>query len=420
MAAVPVECLTNRYTVSYAPSATMFARLQESRQEAVKKRTARPSRLLALGDPVFRQSDMARKPLAPLPDHGLLVSRVEVGSNAARSGLHAGDVLQRYAGTNLNRPDDLRAALGKSGETSSGSERGAAATVPLTVWREGQVLQLSVQPGRLGVNYLTRSPAEEIQAQREADALLQRSEGPRYDRLPGSRREVDAIARLFPTPDTLLGSDASEQQLEELAKADRLRTYHYLHFATHGELNDRVALQSALILAQDRLPDPQPRVLAGHEPYNGRLTARHILERWQLDAELVTLSACQTGLGRYAGGEGYVGFAQALFLAGARSVVLSLWKVDDRATTLLMVRFYQNLLGQRPGLQEPLPKAQALQEAKQWLRGLTAPEIDHLVRELPSSGRSPVEDRDVSSASAVRSFQHPYYWAGFILIGDPN
>jgi CHAT domain-containing protein len=66
-------------------------------------------------------------------------------------------------------------------------------------------------------------------------------------------------------------------------------------------------------------------------------------------------SACQTGLGRQAGGEGYLGFAQALFIKGARSLVLSQWNVSDVATALLMARFYRNLLGQRPGLSRPRP-----------------------------------------------------------------
>ena len=87
----------------------------------------------------------------------------------------------------------------------------------------------------------------------------------------------------------------------------------------------------------------------------GRLSAAE-LSNWKLDADMVVLSACQTGLGQPAGGEGYLGFSQALFLAGARSVVLSLWRVDDEATSLLMVRFYENLLGKRSGLKAPLSK----------------------------------------------------------------
>jgi CHAT domain-containing protein len=144
---------------------------------------------------------------------------------------------------------------------------------------------------------------------------------------------------------------------------------------------------------------------------------------------LVVLSACESGLGRYAGGEGYLGFAQALFVKGAKSLVLSQWRVDDRATALLMARFYQDLLGQRPGLGTPLSKAAALDEAKRWLRRLTAEELG---TELAALERGPVRPlaaadgpapRTASSPArltGVRPYAHPYYWASFILIGDPN
>ena len=111
--------------------------------------------------------------------------------------------------------------------------------------------------------------------------------------------------------------------------------------------------------------------MLNHKPvFDGRLSVREIQRGWDLKAELVTLSACETALGRDAGGEGFVGFTQALLMSGTRSVCLSLWKVDDTATALLMQRFYANLLGRRPGLTAPMPKAEALREAKAWLRGL--------------------------------------------------
>jgi CHAT domain-containing protein len=116
------------------------------------------------------------------------------------------------------------------------------------------------------------------------------------------------------------------------------------------------------------------------EPYlDGRLTAAEVLQYWKLDAELVTLSACESGVGRYDGGDGLLGFAQAFLLAGSRSVCLTLWQVDDTATALLMDRFYRNLLGKRDDGAKPMPKAEALREAKQWLRNLTATEaLDRL------------------------------------------
>jgi CHAT domain-containing protein len=138
----------------------------------------------------------------------------------------------------------------------------------------------------------------------------------------------------------------------------------------------------------------------------------------------VVLSACESGLGKQAGGEGFLGFAQPLLAKGARSLVLSLWKVDDRATSLLMARFYQNLLGQRPGLETPLAKAEALDEAKRWLRGLSSSEVggelealDHgPLRPLATKVGAPREP----SPSGPPPFEHPYYWAAFVLIGDPS
>jgi CHAT domain-containing protein len=219
-----------------------------------------------------------------------------------------------------------------------------------------------------------------------------------------------------------MGPQASEQNLEQLAASGGLREFRYLHFATHGVLDDQRPMRSALVLAQDRVPEPLLRLRPGTEPRHGRLTAERILRDWKLDAELVALSACNTGLGRYAGGEGYLGFAQALFLAGAQSLVLSLWQVDDAATALLMARFYENLLGTPEGTVKPMPKAEALAEAKRWLRGLGPDEVRQLTKDLPTRGtRGRIEPRQAAEGrAAVHSYQHPYYWSGFILIGDPR
>src|SRR5207249_8285747 len=121
--------------------------------------------------------------------------------------------------------------------------------------------------------------------------------------------------------------------------------------------------------------------------YNGLLTAEQVLRTWDLNADLVVLSACESARGKQGGGDGPLGFAQPFFLAGARSLVLSLWPVDDTATALLMRRFYENLLGKRAGLEAPLPKAVALREAKDWLRRLTADELRRLAAGLPGGDR---------------------------------
>src|SRR5262249_50200897 len=138
-------------------------------------------------------------------------------------------------------------------------------------------------------------------------------------------------------------------------------------------------------------------------------------------SELVTLSACQTALGKYERGEGFVGFAQALLLAGSRSVCLSLWKVDDNSTALLMQRFYRNLLGRRAGLRAPLGQAEALAEAKRWLRDLSAEEVARLASLLRENvARGKIKPRVVADRKEQRPYAHPYFWAAFILVGDPD
>jgi CHAT domain-containing protein len=145
-----------------------------------------------------------------------------------------------------------------------------------------------------------------------------------------------------------------------------------------------------------------------------RITAEQILNTWTLDADLIVLSACETGVGKRAGGEGYLGFAQALFIKGARSLVLSEWPVSDATTSLLMVRFYQNLLGKRPGLSWPMSKADALDEAKRWLRNVSTVDA---VTELNCLGES---TSIPTSPAGARPFDHPRIWSAFILVGDPD
>jgi CHAT domain-containing protein len=258
----------------------------------------------------------------------------------------------------------------------------------------------------------------------DRDPLLAAVRGEGLTPLPGTRREVESLAALFDLRTVRLGSEASEQELDRLAGSGELRSFDIIHLATHGQMDPEVALRSRIFLASDRLPNPLSQVLSGRSLYDGELTAEQIRRTWKLDADLVTLSACETALGRPSGGEGYLGFSQALLLSGAHSLLLSQWKVDDRATALLMTRFYQNLLGKRPELTKPMPKAEALREAKTWLRGLSGDQ-DELamqgiergsVRRLPAGARQPAalqgEEKGI--------YDHPYYWAAFVLIGDSD
>jgi CHAT domain-containing protein/tetratricopeptide (TPR) repeat protein len=266
-------------------------------------------------------------------------------------------------------------------------------------------------------------PAQGDSALARPDPGLLGFRGEALTPLPGSRREVEAIAALFPGGEVtaLLGCDATESKLQRLAETNALKDYRFLHLATHGKTNPSVALSSALFLADEgRTPPSSAEQPAPELPLDGRVTAEQIVRTWELDADLVVLSACETGLGRYAGGEGYLGFSQALFVKGARSLALSLWKVDDGATALLMTRFYQNLLGKREGLSQPMPKAAALDEAKRWLRELRADQVEGELSALSRGTERRKGPAVPRKPESPRPFEHPYYWAAFILVGNPN
>jgi CHAT domain-containing protein len=260
-----------------------------------------------------------------------------------------------------------------------------------------------------------------------------RSGNEQFAPLPGTRHEVEAITKTFQSDDratrTLLAALASEVELDRLAVSGELGRFGFIHLATHSVINEAIPERSAVILTQTNLPDPLNQAL-NHKPvFDGRLAVREIQRTWDLNAELVTLSACDTARGREAGGEGFVGFTQALLMSGARSVCLSMWKVDDNATSLLMARFYQNLLGNRSELSKPMAKAEALQEAKRWLRNLTTDQVEGElaslergdVRPLARGKGAPARNEAPASRSrAVKPYNHPYYWAAFVLVGDPD
>jgi tetratricopeptide (TPR) repeat protein len=419
LAGVPVEVFAPGYTVSYMLSGTLHAHLRAQPPLTTQG-------LLALADPVFDAPIVTAKPL-PLPPGGVLLTLVVPGGNAAQAGLKPNDVLLRYHDTDLAGPADLKVLP----QAKEADER-----VPLTIWREGHTFQRQVRPGKLGVVFAGEPAPKALTEQRRLDrklTLAARGGDEEWAALPGTRAEVEALRRLFgsaPAPKLLVDSQASEQQLYDVAASGELGRYRYVHLATHGVMDDQFPLRSAVLLARDALPDPAAQLEKGLPLYEGRLTAEKVLRQWQLHSELVTLSACQTALGKYERGEGYVGFAQALLLAGSRAVVLSLWKVDDTATALLMERFYQNLLGTRDGLNAPLPKAQALAEAKTWLRSLSRAEALLRTAQLSqgvarSKGRPALPPLPALPAAPAETpdappYAHPYYWAAFVLIGDPR
>jgi CHAT domain-containing protein len=193
--------------------------------------------------------------------------------------------------------------------------------------------------------YPRLSPAEEDEELADPQVRLAVHRGARLEPLPATRREVESIAKLY-SPGTVkyLGEDATEEQAKSLGKDVPL-----IHFACHAYVNERFPLDSALVLTIPEKP--------GEGQENGLLQAWEIFEKVHIDADLVTLSACETGLGKEIGGEGLIGLTRAFQYAGARSVLSSLWKVDDRSTEELMTRFYGHLRGGKP-------KDEALRQAQ--------------------------------------------------------
>jgi len=142
---------------------------------------------------------------------------------------------------------------------------------------------------------------------------------------------------------------------------------------------------------------------------NGLLTAEDVLGIDLHSTELVVLSACQTGVGTVHPGEGVLGLRWAFVVAGARTLVMSLWKVPDLATAVLMDRFYHNLLDRG------LARDQSLREAQQYLRCCTA-------LQLRQDGWLDNESAQhlAGEADLDRPFADPYYWGAFICQGDPS
>lgn len=188
--------------------------------------------------------------------------------------------------------------------------------------------------------------------------------------LPEAEVEVKTLARLYGAARSqiFIGAKAREQ----VAKTEAPK-YEVLHFATHGLLDNNNPMFSFLTLAQT---DGDPNE-------DGILEAREIVNM-DLHAKLAVLSACQTAQGRVGAGEGVIGMSWALFVAGVPTTVASQWKVDSVSTTNLMIDFHRRLTKPASSKQS---KAAALRQAE---LGLLRTE----------------------------RYRHPFYWAGFVMIGD--
>lgn len=219
------------------------------------------------------------------------------------------------------------------------------------------------------------------------------------------------------TTELLLDNHATPQRLRSAVERHRPRV---LHVATHGLTGsaDRPMDAALLLAAADT-----------HRSFREScLTLEQLFNSWYglLDGcELVVLSACETGRGEQVG-SGELSLAWGFFYAGSRTVVASLWEVDDAATALLMRRFHENRTGAfdaersihrrayRPG--EPMPVAAALSEAKSWLRNQPRDPDAAGHGNVPNAG-SDSGFRFVQTTAADGTYAHPFYWSGWVTIG---
>jgi CHAT domain-containing protein len=189
-----------------------------------------------------------------------------------------------------------------------------------------------------------------------------------FYRLKYSGTEINRISSLFKQKktDVFVREQATEEQLKNL----ELDNYKIIHFATHSLIDDKKPARSSIVLS-----------LSDDTAEDGFVQMREIYNL-KLNADLVTLSACQTGLGQHIRGEGIEGLNRAFFFAGSSSVLMSLWAVNDQATYQLMERFYTHL-----------------RSSKQIASSLRKAKLEMIASDTVS---------------------HPYYWAGFIVTGKAD
>ncbi|MCU1266619.1 MAG: Tetratricopeptide 1 repeat-containing protein [Acidobacteria bacterium] len=199
--------------------------------------------------------------------------------------------------------------------------------------------------------------------------------------LPYSHIEIDGIAQQFAKDDCALffGEAASE---ENVKTPERLSHYRLVHFSTHGYLNEMRPRFSGLVLSlpateRPSAANPQSAVRNPHSE-DGVLSAYEIFNL-KLKADLVVLSACETGLGKEVKGEGLMSLTRAFMYAGTPSVMVSLWNVNDETAADLMIRFYRHL----------------------------------------KTGNSKSEALRQAQLETIRDNGFPFYWAPFVLVGNP-
>jgi tetratricopeptide (TPR) repeat protein len=199
--------------------------------------------------------------------------------------------------------------------------------------------------------------------------LTCRANGKRSSRLPHTRQEAEQIIRLDDTTRSMIALDSDASRTTVMS--GRLSQYRYVHFGTHAQAdNERPELSTIVLSRFDERGTEQQGFLYAYEIYN-----------LILPAELVVLSACETGIGKQVKGEGVISLTRGFMYAGAKRVVVSLWSVSDQATAELMIRFYYKMLKEKKNPASALRAAQIeMWHSEKW--------------------------------------RAPYYWAAFTLQGE--
>jgi CHAT domain-containing protein len=212
----------------------------------------------------------------------------------------------------------------------------------------------------------------EQELQQGARPVYRSAEAHQWNSLPETKAEIDSIKKYYPQALVLTSNNCTEEKFKTLFPGSTEK-YALVHFSTHGHVIDDKPELSSVVLNQ----------LPGKRKEDGYLTAGEI-EKMKIPAQLVVLSACQTGKGMLMQGEGVQGLSSSFLVAGANSLVVSLWSVADKSTSLFMQEVYKLVNKEKMSFKD------AVQKVKQFF-------LDGKMGE---------------------EYRKPYYWAPFIYIGN--
>ncbi len=369
---VPFQAIqTNRgflgehYTIAYAPSATIAIAMRS--QELAQARPRPTESMLVVANPDFGRLSLAfleqSRPLT-VGSRPLLK-----GSRPLVKGSRPIMVGSRLITVGA-RPITVGARLLTTGARplTTGARPLTIGARPLTIGARpitigARLLTTGARPLTTGARPLTTGARPLTTGARDVAGTYLIGSSLSVSPLPHTQKEAETIRALFMNATILTGREAQEKTLKE-----RMSHYRYIHLATHGYFSMVTPLQSGLLLAQ---PDADSEE-------DGLLTARELMEI-PLSAEMVVLSACESGRGAARPGEGTMGMIWVLCSAGVPTQVLSQWKVSDESTARLMGEFYKQI----------------------------------------ANGKSPSEALRSASLTLKQmpEYAHPYYWAPFICVG---